>query len=236
MSQPPAPAADLEAELADLTRPVDEAKDQVRRARAEVKIRKQALLEHLTERLRDVPTDAAIAHALYWGLPDIAVGQLARAASLRPSELRSLAGPLPVERTCDVCDDAFVALQSSRSSPGQGEWLPRGAAGSLRGSGAHGTWILCPSCRERVRGQDLPPFDPTQVAPMWSSLLDGVGHAVREHGCDKTLELTRQVAHRLGLHEDGVVEAVDQLGGHCDCEVVNNVPLGLPGTRHRPRW
>lgn len=55
------------------------------------------------------------------------------------------------------------------------------------------------------------------------SLLDHLDAIAEEASCDHSQRETRAWATSQGLDSDVVTEAVAELGGYCDCEVLANV-------------
>jgi hypothetical protein len=72
---------------------------------------------------------------------------------------------------------------------------------------------------EQVVRAVLMPLDRTQL----EALLDYVGAAVEEQGCDHTRRATDEWARRLGHDLERLHEGLEEYGGFCDCEVVMNV-------------
>jgi hypothetical protein len=56
------------------------------------------------------------------------------------------------------------------------------------------------------------------------ALLDHLDAAFPEEECDHTLGMTVEWARQHGVDEDAVRSTVEHFGGHCDCEVLANVP------------
>lgn len=57
----------------------------------------------------------------------------------------------------------------------------------------------------------------------WLSLLEAPPHICRENDCDETLRFVREYIRRVGLDEAQITRWLEQNGGHCDCEALNNV-------------
>ena len=59
--------------------------------------------------------------------------------------------------------------------------------------------------------------------PALRGLFDHIDLRLGEEECDGSLRLTREFLRRSSLDEDRVVAWLEEQGGHCDCEVLNNV-------------
>jgi hypothetical protein len=62
------------------------------------------------------------------------------------------------------------------------------------------------------------PLDREQL----TALVDFVDALVVGEGCDHTLRHTRRWVSEQGLAWDPIADALAELGGYCDCEVVMN--------------
>lgn len=54
-------------------------------------------------------------------------------------------------------------------------------------------------------------------------LFDHLDQCLGDEECDGSLRITREFLRRSGMVEDHVVRWLEEQGGHCDCEVLNNV-------------
>jgi len=54
-------------------------------------------------------------------------------------------------------------------------------------------------------------------------LFDHLDQELSENGCDDTLHFAREFIARNGLDEPAIVSWLEENGGHCDCEALNNV-------------
>ena len=54
-------------------------------------------------------------------------------------------------------------------------------------------------------------------------LFDHLDLCLEDKECDGSLRLTREFLLRHSLDEDRIVGWLEERGGHCDCEVLNNV-------------
>ena len=59
--------------------------------------------------------------------------------------------------------------------------------------------------------------------PALKALFDSLDDQLPTDGCDDTLRFTREFIRSNAMDEDHVVQWLKQNGGHCDCEVLNNV-------------
>ena len=64
-------------------------------------------------------------------------------------------------------------------------------------------------------------------APMMKALFDHVDGELATSECDDTLRHTRQFINLNSLPEAAVVAWLQNAGGHCDCEVINNAEEAL---------
>ncbi|GGU65910.1 DUF2695 domain-containing protein [Lentzea flava] len=62
------------------------------------------------------------------------------------------------------------------------------------------------------------PLDREQL----TALVEFVDVLVAEEGCDHTLRHTERWVNEHGLAWDPIADALAELGGYCDCEVVMN--------------
>ena len=54
-------------------------------------------------------------------------------------------------------------------------------------------------------------------------LFDDLDQRLGDEECDGSLRLTRQFLRRSAVPEDRVIRWLEEQGGHCDCEALNNV-------------
>jgi len=54
-------------------------------------------------------------------------------------------------------------------------------------------------------------------------LLDYLDERLSENNCDDTLHFAREFMARNALPEPKIVAWLEENGGHCDCEALNNV-------------
>jgi hypothetical protein len=64
-------------------------------------------------------------------------------------------------------------------------------------------------------------------------MFDHLDLHLSDEECDDSLRFTREFLRRSALDESRVIEWLEEQGGHCDCEVLNNVETvvaeALPG-------
>ena len=54
-------------------------------------------------------------------------------------------------------------------------------------------------------------------------LFDQLDLRLSDEECDHSLRLTREFLRRGAMDEGRIIEWLEEQGGHCDCEVLNNV-------------
>ena len=54
-------------------------------------------------------------------------------------------------------------------------------------------------------------------------MFDFLDSRLSERACDHTLRFTRDYVSAKGMNEDSNIQWLEKHGGHCDCEVLNNV-------------
>jgi hypothetical protein len=58
---------------------------------------------------------------------------------------------------------------------------------------------------------------------LFTELFDYLDERLEEEGCDHTLQLTEDFLVDKNIDKDAVIKWLNDNGGYCDCEVLNNV-------------
>lgn len=78
--------------------------------------------------------------------------------------------------------------------------------------------------KERAEAEAALPVPKSQLLGLFDFLDSELGR----RGCDHTLVLTVEWAHRENVSADEIVSWSREHGGYCDCEVLANVPSSNP--------
>lgn len=63
----------------------------------------------------------------------------------------------------------------------------------------------------------------------FQDLFDFLNERLEEDECDDTLRLTTEYLRENGVYSEKAIDFLQQHGGYCDCEVLNNVEEKFEG-------
>jgi hypothetical protein len=63
---------------------------------------------------------------------------------------------------------------------------------------------------------------PAPIAEL-KKLFDFLDKRLADDDCDDTLRFAREFVHQHAMEEDRTIQWLQEHGGHCDCEALNNV-------------
>jgi len=69
------------------------------------------------------------------------------------------------------------------------------------------------------------PFEKEKFKDLFDFLNVGLG----EEECDDTLSLTSKFLREQDLYSENAIEFLEEQGGYCDCEVLNNIEEKFEG-------
>ena len=85
--------------------------------------------------------------------------------------------------------------------------------------------------QQRSAARDKLPLPNEQLR----ALFDMLDVELPAHGCDHTLKIVRRWLQERRIPEDSVVEWLNENGGYCDCEALNNAEQAWEDAIHDVR-